>query len=229
MSKKFTLDATLRKRSGTGLLKQLRREGFIPSVVYGGEEENKNIKVVTKTFTDMLAHSASANILVNLEVEGGAKQLAFIQAIQTDPLTGTIIHADFLAVDNKTEITAHIPLILIGEPVGRQRGGVLEQQIHDMEITCLPNDLPETIEADVTEMKIGDILFISAINLPEGVQTHLADDILVASVAVPRVIEEPTDEEEVDPDSVEATSQKDDEESEGEGDEKGEKTEKAEA
>ena len=216
MSKKLTLNATLRNRSGSGVLKQLRREGFIPSVVYGGEEENKNIKVVTKTFTDMLALSASANILVNLEVEGGAKQLAFIQAIQTDPLTGTIIHADFLAVDNKTEITARIPLILVGEPVGRQNGGVLEQQIHDMEIICLPNDLPETIEADVTEMKVGDILSISSIKLPDGVKTQLADDILVATVAVPRVVEEPAEGEEIaDPNSVEATAQKDGEEAEG--------------
>lgn len=209
MSKKLTLKASTRKRSGSGVLKQLRREGFVPSVIYGGTEDNKNIKVPTKAFTDMLAQSASANIIVNLDVEGADTQLAFIQAIQTDPLTSTIIHADFLAVDNKTEINAQIPLILVGEPVGIKLGGILEQLIHDMEITCLPNDLPETIEVDVSGMKIGDIISVSDVELPSGVVTHLADTILLATVAAPRVVEEEEEETaEAAADSVEATKQK---------------------
>src|SRR5690606_10666127 len=108
----------------------------------------------------------------------------------------------------KTEINAHIPLILVGEPAGIKLGGVLEQLIHDMEITCLPNDLPETIEVNVSEMGIGDIISVSDVKLPKGVKTHLADTILLATVAAPRVAEAEEVAEEATADSVVATKQK---------------------
>ncbi|MGE9268142.1 MAG: 50S ribosomal protein L25 [Verrucomicrobiales bacterium] len=195
MSKKLNLKAELRKRTGSGVLKQMRREGYIPAIIYGGTEDNDNIKVPTKVFTDLLAHSASANIVVTLDVEG-KKRMAFIQDVQTDPMTGDIIHADFLAVDNKTEITAHIPLVLTGDPVGFKKGGVLEQQIHDIEITCLPNDLPETIETAIDHLDVGDILHISDLTLPKGVSATADGDILVGTVVIPRIVEAAESEEE---------------------------------
>jgi len=187
MAKPQTLKADGRARTGSGVLKQMRREGYVPSVVYGGGTENKNVKIHAKTLKDMLNHSASDSILVNLEIEGDKTQLAFLQDVQHDALSGQILHVDFLAIDEKTEITANLPLHLDGEPAGVKAGGVLEQMLHSLEVRCLPGDLPETLEASVDSMEIGDILNIGDMNLPEGVASTLNDDVVVAIVAQTRV------------------------------------------
>ncbi|MGC6427515.1 MAG: 50S ribosomal protein L25 [Akkermansiaceae bacterium] len=182
MAKTQTLKAETRQRTGSGVLKQMRREGYIPSVVYGGKSENANIKVNTKTLTDMLAASASANIIVDLEIDGAGKQSAFIQDTQKDPLTGQLLHADFLAVSDDTIINANLPVILHGEPVGVKAGGILEQMIHSLEITCSPKDLPETLDANVENIEVGQSLSVGDLELPEGVSAILSDDVLVAIV-----------------------------------------------
>jgi len=182
MSTTQTLEATTRQRTGSGVLKQMRREGYLPSVIYGKGAENVNIKVHTKTLTDMLAQSASANIIVDLEVEGSGTQSAFIQSTQKDPLTGYLLHADFLAVDDSTVIHASLPVVLNGEPTGVKNGGILEQMIHTLDIACSPKNLPETLEANVEEIEIGESLTVSDLEFPEGVTPALAGDVLVAIV-----------------------------------------------
>ena len=187
MAKNQSLKAETRQRTGSGVLKQMRREGYLPSVVYGKGKKNLNIKVNTKTLTDILAHSASESILVDLEVDGGEAQTAFLQSTQHNALTGALVHADFLAVTEGMKISAAIPLELHGEPVGVKAGGVLEQFIRDLEITCSPKDLPETISADVSELAVGDSITISQLDLPKGVVATLAGEVLVAIVNESRV------------------------------------------
>ena len=194
MAKPKTLKAEERARTGSGVLKQMRREGFIPSVIYGGGSENKNVKVHGKTFSDMLHNAASDSILVNLEVEGGGAQLAFLQDVQHNRLTSEILHIDFLAVDEKTEITANLPLELEGEPAGVKAGGLLEQMLHSLEIQCLPKDLPEQITTDVTALEVGDALHIGEITFPDGVAPTLNEDVVVAVVAKARIEEIEEDE-----------------------------------
>ena len=190
MAKTQSLKTEPRQRTGSGVLKQMRREGYVPSVVYGGSSENHNVKVQAKAFKDLLAQSASDNILVNLDMEGGASQLAFLKALQHDPLTGQVLHIDFLAVNESTEITGNIPINLTGEALGVQLGGVLEQQLHSIEIKCLPKDLPETMEADVSDLDIGDALHVGQVSWPEGVTPTLGEDVVLAVVARARVEEE---------------------------------------
>ncbi|GHC64996.1 50S ribosomal protein L25 [Roseibacillus persicicus] len=187
MAKTATLKAEERKRTGSGLLKQMRKEGWVPSVVYGGGQDNLNVKINAKAFRELLAASASDSFLVNLELDNGNKQLAFVQDIQHDSLSSTIVHADFLAVSATTEITAHLPIILTGEPIGVKNGGILEQQLHGIDVTCLPKDLPETLHAEVGEMAIGDILQVKDIEFPEGVSAAVAEDLLIALVAKTRI------------------------------------------
>lgn len=180
MATKTTLKAAPRARTGSGRLNQMRREGWLPSVIYGRGAENKNLKVDAKTFAEVIAHSSSENIVVNLEVEGEGTRLAFLQAIQHDPISGAALHADFLAIDSKTEITAHIPAHLNGEAPGAKAGGVIEQYVHAIEITCLPDDLPETIEINISKMELGDSLHIGEIQYPKGVKpTHASDVVIV--------------------------------------------------
>ena len=135
----------------------------------------------------MLARSASANIIVDLELEGGKNQLAFVKDLQHDPLSGSILHADFLAVSDDTEITAQLPVVFSGEAKGVKLGGQLEQMLYSIEIKCLPKDLPETICGDVSDLDVGDMLSVGGLQWPEGVSPTLAEDVVVALVAKTRV------------------------------------------
>jgi large subunit ribosomal protein L25 len=185
MSKKTTLKAAPRLRSGSGKLKQMRREGWLPSVVYGRGVENENLKVDAKIFAELMARSTSDNILINLDIEGEGSRSVFLKSIQHNPLTGHALHVDFLAVDDNTEITANIPVHLLGEAKGVKAGGVLEQYAHTLEIVCLPNDLPECIEKDVTFLEEGKSLHISELDLPKGVKATHAADVVVAHIGKP--------------------------------------------
>lgn len=187
MAKNVTLKAEVRKRTGSGVLKQMRKEGWVPSVVYGGGEENINIKIEARTFRELLANSASDSFLVNLEIDSGKKQLAFVQDIQHNTLTDSILHADFLAVNNKTEINASIPVNLTGDPAGNQAGGHLEQHLYQIDITCFPQDLPETLSASVEHLEIGDTLVVGDLDMPENVSSSLGADVVIALCALTRV------------------------------------------
>ena len=185
MAKQTSLKAATRARTGSGRLNQMRREGWIPSVIYGRGTENMNLKVDSKTFADLLAHSSSENIIVNLDIEGQGTRLAFLQSIQHDPISGKALHADFRSIDENTAITAHIPTHLNGESAGVKAGGLVEQYVHAIEITCLPNDLPETIEVDISHLEIGASLHIGDIKLPAGVRATHAADVVVAHIGKP--------------------------------------------
>jgi large subunit ribosomal protein L25 len=185
MAKKTSLKAAPRARTGSGRLNQMRREGWIPSVIYGRGTENINLKVDSKTFADLLSHSSSENIIVNLEIEGQGTRLAFLQSVQHDPLSGKALHADFRSIDENTAITAHIPTHLNGESAGVKAGGLIEQYVHAIEITCLPNDLPETLEVDISHLEVGDSLHIGDITYPTGVRATHAADVVVAHIGKP--------------------------------------------
>jgi len=185
MAKKTTLKAAPRLRTGSGRLNQMRREGWLPSVIYGKGTENINLKVDAKTFADVLARSSSENIIVNLEIEGQGTRLAFLQSIQHDPMSGKALHADFRSIDDNTAITAHIPTHLNGESAGVKAGGLIEQYVHAIEITCLPDDLPETLEVDISGLQVGDSLHIGDITYPSGVKPTHAADVVVAHIGKP--------------------------------------------
>lgn len=182
MAKKTTLKAATRARTGSGLLKQMRREGWLPSVIYGRGTESMNLKVDAKTFSELMAHSSSESLVVNLDIEGEGTRLAFLQSIQHNALSGKAIHADFLAIDEKTAITAHVPANPVGEAPGVKTGGVIEQYVHAIEITCLPADLPDHIDLDVTTLKLGDSLHLGDLKFPDGVTPTGADDVVVIHI-----------------------------------------------
>ncbi len=185
MSNITTLSAETRKRTGSGVLKQMRREGWIPSVVYGTAGENQNIKINKKAFSDLIKASASTSLLVTLDVEG-KEQLAFIQDMQINALSREIVHADFLAVDDKTIITADLPLVLVGEPKGVKLGGQLEQMVHSLKVKCFPQDLTADIQADVSDLDVSESYPIGSIDFPKGVTPVLNDKVVVALVAKTR-------------------------------------------
>lgn len=187
MSVTRKLKAEGRQRTGSGVLNAMRREGWVPSVVYGVGTENKNVKVHEKTFTDLLNAAPSAKILLDLELEDGTEHLVFIQDLQHDALTGRILHADFLAVNQETEIRASLPLVLEGEAIGVKIGGALEQVIYKLAIRAKVKNLPETIVTSVVHLGVSEKLRMGDVTFPEGVRPTLNDKVVVALVAKTRV------------------------------------------
>ena len=189
------LSAESRKRTGSGVLKQMRREGLIPGVVYGGKDGNQNIKLVYKAFHDILKEAPSSNILVDLEIDGNVQQV-FIQDIQFNALQQKVVHIDFLAVNKDTLIKADIPLVLQGIPKGVKLGGLLEQMLYTIPIKCLPQDLPVTLSTEVTHLDVSEVQKIKDMEFPAGVQSQLNGEVVIARVAKTRVAQSATAEAE---------------------------------
>ena len=190
MSKHHALKAHSRKRSGSGALNALRREGLIPAIVYGKSSDTVNIRLNRKEFETVLHGTAAEQILVDLTIEDkGETRLALIQDVQHDHLTGDILHVDFHAIRDDEVIHAVVPLELVGDSVGAKAGGLVEHLVHSLNIYCLPKDLPETIQVDVSELAIGQALHTKEMKFPEGVTTKLGADVVIVLVAEPRVVE----------------------------------------
>lgn len=191
MASQETLQATKRDEAGTAVAKKLRRNGIIPAIIYGADQDNYTIQLKSTDFRDLLKRSSSENFLVNLEIEGAKEKtkLAMVQEVQTRALTGEIFHVDFHAVREDQILTAHLPIELLGEPEGVKVGGVLDHQLRSIEVNCRPADLPEKIEIDVSHLELDDALHVRDLTFPEGVETLMEDDVVIALVAAPKVVE----------------------------------------
>ncbi len=185
------IDVSASPRTATGgKLNQLRKSGFTPAIVYGKGFENQNVQVETKTFTKIIDGSSSDNILVNLQIDGKS-QLALVQEVQHDHLKGGIIHVDFHAVKEDEEIHASVLVETKGEPAGAKFGGMMDLLHHELQVKCLPKDLPEKILADVSGLNIGDALHVSELTLPAGVTSLLDGNVVLVVIHAPKQ-EEPT-------------------------------------
>lgn len=191
MAKILDLQAKVRTAEGTSAVKRLRKAGSIPAVIYGKKHAAAKIEVNSKTFTSIIEHSASDNILVNLKVEGeSSDSLALVQEVQHDYLRGGILHVDFHAVAADEDIHASIPVVLSGVEAAEKKGGKLEFVLHNLEVHCLPKDLPESLALDVSVLNVGDAIHIRELGLPAGVSTKLDGDVVVAILKEPTVKEE---------------------------------------
>ena len=171
MADKINLPAERRESIGSASVGRLRRGGKIPGVVYGASQENYAIQLSNKAFRDILRNSASEQILVNLQIEGAKEKnkLALIQDVQHHPLSGQILHIDFNAVDENQDLNARVPVELTGEVAGVKHGGILDTLMHEIEVQCLPKNLPEILKIEVSALEIGDSLSIGDVTFPEGV------------------------------------------------------------
>ncbi len=191
MSSHVKLQAKKREAAGGGAAKRLRRDGIVPAVIYGATQDNYSIQVDAREFGSLLKQTSAENFLVDLQIEGAKEKtkLAMVQDMQQDPLSGDILHVDFHAVNENQPITATVPIELTGEAEGVKEGGLLDHQLHSIEVHCLPSALPEGFEADVTNLKVGEALHISDLTVPEGVEFTLDGDVVIAIIAEPRLAE----------------------------------------
>jgi large subunit ribosomal protein L25 len=171
---------------------KLRRAGRVPATIYGRQAKPQNLEVNSKEFADLLNHSVSENLLVDLSVENDArsKRLALVQEIQHHPLDGKVLHVDFHEVAEDEKVTVQVPVETTGEAAGvKTGGGTLEHILHKLKIRCLPKDLPEQIVLDVTALEIGKSIHLGEIKAPEGVEIIGDKHITVVAVAAPRAEE----------------------------------------
>ena len=188
MANIIDIPASKRSETGTGRVGRVRKSGNIPAVLYGKKVETSNLVVDSKTFTKVINNSASDNILVNLQLDGG-EQLALVQEVQHDHIKGGILHVDFHAIDMNEEIHAAVPVETVGEAAGAKLGGQLEILLHTLEVRCLPKDLPEKIIVDVSHLNIEDAVHVRELVLPAGVSLKLDGDVVVVILEEPKEVE----------------------------------------
>ncbi len=168
----FELIARVRARTGTGLVRRLRKEGDVPAVLYGGEKENLSIAINHDVLYHSLEREEFHSQVITINTDGN-KEEAILKDVQRHPHKISILHADFQRIDQNKAINMSLPIHFLGEEdcVGvKEDGGMISHLMNEVAITCLPKDLPETIELDVSQLNLGESLHLSDIKLPEGVQ-----------------------------------------------------------
>jgi large subunit ribosomal protein L25 len=181
------LVAERREGTGTGVARKLRAAGRVPAVVYGLGMESAAVSVDAQELYHVL-RAGGANVLLDLVVDGKA-QLALARDVQRDHIRNRFVHVDFLAVSRTEKITIAIPVQVLGESVGVKAGGVLEHHLWEVQAECLPGDVPDSIEADVSELAVGDSIKVADLVAPEGVTILSPEDELVLAVVPPQARE----------------------------------------
>lgn len=184
--KSVSLTAFPRTQTRRGEVKKLRATGRVPAVVYGGKTKPQNLEIKTEELENLIHHSASENVLVDLSVGNDGKRLALVQEIQHHPLSGKVLHVDLHEVAADEKVTIMVPVESTGEPVGvKTGGGVLEHVLFKIKVRALPKNLPEVISVDVSALEIGQSIHLGDIKAPEGVELLGDKHISVLAVAAP--------------------------------------------
>jgi large subunit ribosomal protein L25 len=181
-------ELTIQPRQGTGkqAAKRLRRQGVVPAILYGGAT-TEPVSVDPKAVLKMISGHAGTTQLLTLKMEGdGASRLAIIRAMQFDPVSERLLHVDLQEVSTDKPITVRVAVHPVGEAVGvRDTKGILNLVLHEVSVSCLPTAIPERIDADVSELAIGDVLTIGDLAVPAGVRILNDPGQAVATVSPP--------------------------------------------
>ena len=195
MPGKKTLKISQRTQFGSRKARQLRRNGRIPSVVYGRGGDELNVTVDEKEFMDTIGYSSSSGI-VELKIGRKSPVTAIVKDVQWDILTDEPLHVDFLRVSADQIVSIPVHVHLEGTPVGVNMGGVLEQALHEIMIKVRAKDIPSVVTVDVQDLDVGGSIHLSEITLPEGLVLDMDSDLVVASVVAPSVAKVEVEEEE---------------------------------
>ena len=185
MSEAFVLDAEVRSDGGKGASRRLRREGKVPAILYGGHKDPQMIMLVHKDVAKQLENEAFYSHILTVKV-GGASERAILKDIQRHPAKPIIMHMDLQRVSESEKIRVHVPLHFVNEATapGVKAGGLVSHQMVEIEISCLPKDLPEFIEVDLGALNMNEAVHLGELKLPSGVEFAHAggEDAPVASI-----------------------------------------------
>jgi len=183
------LEIQPREELGKNKVKGLRGKGFIPAVIYAEGKKSQAIKVSHRQLWQLIHQHRLESMVINLKMQDAQKQKGrpcLIKEIQYDPVKGDIIHVDFNEISLTKVIKVNVPVVAKGEPIGvKQEGGSLEHILWEIEVECLPTDIPKDIEVDVSQLKIGDAIHIKDITFPPNIKVLNAPEAIVFSVTAP--------------------------------------------
>jgi large subunit ribosomal protein L25 len=189
---KVLLEARKRSTEKKSSNKSLRREGKVPGVIYSKNVQPISIEV-NEGSINPLVFTAKTN-LISLNIEGEDKLDCIIKDIQFDPVTDKIVHFDLQEFNVKEKIQIEVPIQLIGSAIGVKEGGIVQQNLHKVDLECLPSDIPESVTVDISNLKLGDSVHVSDLKL-DGVEFLNPEESIIVSVAHPKVDKEPIAEE----------------------------------
>jgi len=182
------LNAETREELGKGKVKDLRQSGFIPAVVYAAGKKSIALKLAHGEFLRLVHQHRVEGVVINLKLKDDKNKSrpCLIKEIQYDPVHGDIVHVDLNEISLTKEIKVNIPVVAEGEPVGvKQEGGSLEHILWEIEVECLPTAIPKAVKVDVSQLKLGDSVYIKDLTLPQGVKILNDPSAIVLTVAAP--------------------------------------------
>lgn len=218
-----TLTVTKREAVGSRPIRRLRSAGQVPGVVYGRDMKPVSVLVTHRDLIKLLHSSTGEHSLVTLKLDGGGswEKPVLVQDIQHDPVDGRPVHVDFHAILLTERLKVKVPLVLKGEPMGvKQEGGILEQFLREIEVECLPTEIPAHVEFDVTALSIGNTIHVSDLTAPANAKITSEPEGAVAAVLAPKV-EKPEEAAEAVTEPEVIREKKEEPEAEGEGEAKG--------
>lgn len=191
MAVAFKVKAEPRSGLGTSTVRRLRRTGNIPAVVYGVGKAPQNLQVNTRDFTRGLQKQESEHVIMDLEIGGASALKCLLQDVQHHAVTGEVIHADFHEISLTEKLRVKVPVRLVGEPIGvTQQGGVVDHLVREIEIECLPLDIPDHINLDITSLGVGHSFKAGDIKLDAKLHLLTNKEIAIVSVTAQRAEEE---------------------------------------
>lgn len=183
------ISARLREGRGKGASRRLRRSGRVPATFYGPQVATVAIEVDAKEFVTRIANLEGSHLIrIQSEASELSGRVALIRELQFHPVSGAVLHADLLEVDLTKKLTIKVPLHFIGKPIGvTQQGGILQPLLREVEVECLPTDIPEYIEVDVSALEIHDMIHLADISAPEGSVLQMENNDALVTVIPPTV------------------------------------------
>jgi large subunit ribosomal protein L25 len=181
MTEKIVLNASVRELSGSANARRYRKSGLVPAVLYNEKAESQSLLIPVLEAKKNAEHHGI--VTVNID---GQEKLAIIKDVQYNYITNIILHMDLLEVDVNHVVTASVPVEPTGTPAGEMNGGELAQTLHEIDIECLPNVLPEVLLVDVSALKIGDTLLVKEMTLPEGIVAVTNEDSAIFQLNAPK-------------------------------------------
>jgi large subunit ribosomal protein L25 len=189
----FELNATVRTRTGNGPARSLRRQGMVPAVLYGPAMQPIPLTVNLRDLEPVVQKGNIRRTIFSVVVKNGGSQTksAVIKELQTHPVTGRVLHVDFYEIDMQRKLRVMVPVVPRGKAKGEEFGGMLQIIEREIEVLCLPGEIPEALEIDVTELAIGSTLHVKDIRLPSGVELPPGDNYTIITVVGAQVEEVP--------------------------------------
>jgi large subunit ribosomal protein L25 len=185
----INLNARVRKTTGNSPARSLRREGRIPAVLYGPKTEPILLSIDSREFEQIAKKSTIGSVLLNLQIQNGdaTSRPAMVKELQTHPVTHRFLHVDFYEIDMQRKIKVMVPVVVRGKAKGVEDGGLLQIVRREIEVLCLPTEIPEAFEVDVSDLDIGDAIHLEDIQTVVNVEIVEETNVTVVTVLAPKV------------------------------------------